>query len=145
MLDRARSLGQILMGLNRAQQRLSHSINQTLAADSLTLTRLTVLSRFSNQPNRSQSVSDLVALTGFNQPTVTKIVASLIEQGCLADQSDPHDARKKVLTITPDGLGAIIRAYGKITPLLHERFSELNDQQVLHLLEGLNQLNQSPG
>lgn len=143
MADRARNLGLIMMGLNRAQQRLTLSINQVLAAEKLTLTRLVVLSRFSNQPNRSRSVGDLVALTGLNQPTVTKSVAFLIEQGWLENRADPKDARKKVLTITADGLGTVIRAYGSITPLLNESFSGFDDEQIIQLFESVNILNET--
>lgn len=143
MMDRARNLGQIVMGLNRAQQRLTLSINQALANDNLNMTRLTVLSQFSSRPNRSLTVSAITTMTGLNQPTVTKTVASLIEQDWLAHQFDPNDARKKVLKITPNGLGVIVRAYGKITPLLNEGFAQMDDGQVSQLLEDIEQLNSS--
>ena len=143
MVDRARSLGQIVTGLNRAQQRLTLAINQVLAADGLNMTRLTILSRFTVRPNSSLTVSGIVAGSNINQPTVTKAVARLIEQGWLEHSADPADARKKVLRITPAGLGAVIRAYGKITPLLDERFGALDDEQVVQLLKSVDLLNRT--
>lgn len=143
MVDRARNLGQIVMGLNRAQQRLMLAINQALAAEGLNMTRLNILSRFTARPNNSLTVGAIVANSGIKQPTVTKAVAWLIEQGWLVHHPDPADARKKVLKISPEGLGAVIRAYGKITPLLHERFQALDDDQVAQVLEGVDHLNRS--
>lgn len=145
MVDRARNLGQIVMGLNRAQQSLTLLINQALANDNLNMTRLTVLSQFSSRPNRSLTVSTITTTTGLNQPTVTKTVAALIEQNWLVHQSDPSDGRKKVLKITPNGMGAVIRAYGKITPLLIERFGQFDDRQVSQLLENIELLNSNLG
>lgn len=143
MVDRARKLGQIVMGLNRAQQRLTLAINQVLATEGLNMTRLTILSRFTVRPNSSLTVSSIVASSSINQPTVTKAVARLIEQGWLLHSTDPTDARKKVLKISPAGLSAVIRAYGKTTPLLHKRFGTLDDEQVAQLLESVELLNHS--
>jgi DNA-binding MarR family transcriptional regulator len=76
-----------------------------------------------------------------NQTTVTKIVGYLVRQAWLSTESDPLDARKKSLKITPEGLGVVIRAYGKLTPVIDQVFASLSDQQVDELKQGLERLN----
>ena len=143
MSDRSRNLGQIVMGLNRAQQKLTLQINQALAPFGLNMTRLTLLSRFTAQPNRSRNVSNIVQATGMNQPTVTKVVSQLIEQQWLVIEPDLTDARKKALRITPDGLGIVIQAYGKLTQELADLFSGYDDREIAELLESVVRLNEN--
>lgn len=141
MSERSRKLGQIIMGLNRAQQGLTLLLNQELAPLGLNLNRLTILARFASQPNKSQSITALVQATGMNQPNVTKIVSHLIAQEWLVTQVDPQDARRKALRITPAGVALVIRAYGKATPAIDQAFEQLSDEQIQHLFSGLEQLN----
>jgi len=141
MSERFRKLGRIVMGLNRAQQELTLLLNQQLAPSGLNLNRLTILARFAAQPNKSQSVTTLVQATGMNQPNVTKIVGHLVAQQCLITEDDPQDARKKALRITPAGLALVIRAYGKVTPVIDQAFAQLSDEQVQQLFSALEQLN----
>jgi DNA-binding MarR family transcriptional regulator len=141
MSSRSRNLGQIVLGLNRTQQNLSMLINRILDPMGLNMSRLTVLTHFSNRPNQSQTVSSLVTAVNMNQPSVTKIVRHLIQAGWLLTESDPSDARKKSLKITPQGLGVIINAYGKLTPVIDEAFTSMSDEeagQFNHLLGRLN-------
>ncbi len=141
MSSRSRNLGQIVQGIQTAQQKLSTLINRTLDPMGLNISRLTVLALFSNQPNKTRTITSITSAANMNQPTVTKIVGYLVRQAWLSTESDPLDARKKSLKITPEGLGVVIRAYGKLTPVIDQVFASLSDQQVDELKQGLERLN----
>ncbi|MES0370964.1 MAG: MarR family transcriptional regulator [Mariprofundaceae bacterium] len=141
MSSRSRNLGQIVQGIHIAQQNLSMLINRTLDPMGLNMSRLTVLAHFSNQPNRCQTITSITHAVDMNQPAVTKIVSYLISKGWLSTQSDSADARKKLLKISSEGLGLVIKAYGKLTPEIDQVFASLSDQQVGELKQGLKELN----
>ena len=141
MGSRSRNLGHIVQGIQIAQQNLSLLINRILDPMGLNISQLTVLAYFSNQPNRYQTVTSITAAVDMNQPAVTKIVSYLIRAGWLSKESDPADARKKLLKISSEGLGLVIRAYGKLTPEIDRAFVSLSDQQIDELKQGLKSLN----
>lgn len=141
MKDRSRKLGQIIIALNRAEQRLLLKVNQTLAPAGLNFSRLSILSQFISQPNRSQTVSSLVAATGMNQPTTTKVVASLVEQEWLLSEADSADGRSKALRITAEGMRETIKAINMLSGMLADAFGELDDDEVDQLLAALSELN----
>ncbi|MDX8403818.1 MAG: hypothetical protein R8K54_05370, partial [Mariprofundaceae bacterium] len=65
----------------------------------------------------------------------------LVREGWLSTAPDVVDARKKLLKISPEGLGLVIKAYGRLSPEIDQAFALLNDKQVAELKQGLNQLN----
>lgn len=141
MSSRSRNLGQIVQGIHTAQQNLSTLINRTLDPMGLNMSQLTVLSYFSNRPNRCQTITSITAAVNMNQPAVTKIVSYLMSEGWLTTEPDPSDARKKLLKISSEGLGLVIKAYGKLTPEVDQAFAPLSDQQIDGLQQGLKELN----
>jgi len=145
MSNRSRSLGQLVKAVHTAEQNLSALINRALAPMGISRSQLSVLARFSTQPNKSQSITSLVAGVDMNQPAVTKIVGYLIEKEWLISEADPSDARKKSLYLTPDGLGVVIKAYSVLTPVIDEAFEEFEDEAVQELLLKLNQFNNHRG
>jgi len=126
--------------MNRTQQKLLMLINRILDPMGLNMSRLTVLSLFSNRPNQSQTITSIVAAVNMNQPTVTKIASQLIDNGWLTTEEDPGDARKKTLKVTAEGLSVVIQAYGKLTPVIDRAFAAVSDEQVGQLLTILGQL-----
>lgn len=89
MSSRSRNLGQIVQGIHTAQQNLSTLINRTLDPMGLNMSQLTVLSYFSNRPNRCQTITSITAAVNMNQPAVTKIVSYLMSEGWLTTEPDP--------------------------------------------------------
>jgi len=140
MRNRSRNLGRVVQGINIAQLNLSTLMNRILDPMGLNTSQLTVLAHFSNQPNKTRTITSIAKAVDMNQPTVTKIVAYLMNQGWLSGISDPSDARKKLLSITPQGLGLVIEAYGQLTPAIDQAFVSLDDEQVELLLNSLSQL-----
>ncbi len=141
MNSRSRNLGLVVQGIHSAQQSLSALINRIVEPMGLNMSRLTVLTLFSNRPNQSQTVSSIVAAANMNQPTVTKIISYLIEQAWLTTELDPTDARKRLLNITPAGLGTVIRAYTELSPAIDRACLPLNDEQIGQLNHLLSKLN----
>jgi DNA-binding MarR family transcriptional regulator len=143
MSSRSRNLGQIVQGIQMAQQNLSTLINRIVEPMGMNISQLTVLAHFSNRPNKTRTITSITAAVEMNQPSVTKIVSHLTGKGWLSREADPSDARKKSLKITPEGLGVVIRAYGELTPAIDEAFASLSDEQARQLQILLQQLNSS--
>lgn len=106
----------------------------------LNMSQLTVLAYFSNRPNKYQTITSITAAVDMNQPAVTKIVSYLISERWLSTESDSGDARKKLLKISSEGLGLVIKAYGKLSPEIDQAFAALSDQQVDELKQGLKRV-----
>jgi len=141
MSNRSRNLGLLVKAVHTAELNLSALINRALAPMGISRSQLSVLARFSTQPNRSQTITSLVSGVEMNQPAVTKIVGYLIKKKWLIAESDPKDARKRSLNLTPEGLGMVIKAYSVLTPVIDEAFDGVEDEAVEELLLRLNQLN----
>jgi len=141
MSSRSRSLGQVVQGIQTAQQYLSTLINRIVDPLGLNMSQLTVLGYLSNQPNRCQTISSIVNSTGMNQPAVTKIVSYLIDCEWVSKEADPLDARKRSLKITAAGLGVVIKAYGELTPAIDTAFASISDEQAHQFQTLLDQFN----
>jgi DNA-binding MarR family transcriptional regulator len=57
-----------------------------------------------------QGVTALADIDRSSQPTVSGAVRQLVEQGYVAKDSDPQDARRSVVRLTPEGRQALIGA-----------------------------------
>jgi DNA-binding MarR family transcriptional regulator len=141
MSSRSRNLGQIVQGIQMAQQNLSTLINRIVDPMGMNMSQLTVLAHFSNRPNKTQTITSIAAAVEMNQPSVTKIVSHLTGKGWLSREADSSDARKKALNITSAGLGMVIKAYGELSPAIDLAFHSCSDQQIEELKQGLNRLN----
>jgi DNA-binding MarR family transcriptional regulator len=143
MNSRSRNLGLVIQGIHSAQKNLSTLINRIIDPIGLNMSQLTVLAYFSNRPNRSQTITSITAAVEMNQPAVTKIVSYLISEGWLSTEPNPGDARKRSLKISSEGLGLVIKAYGKLSPEIDQAFASLSDEQARQLQILLQQLNSS--
>ncbi len=141
MSNRSRNLGLLVKAVHTAELNLSVILSRSLAPIGINRSQLSVLARFSVQPNKSQTITSLVAGVDMNQPAVTKIVTVLIERGWLITETDTTDARKKSLKITPEGLGTVIKAYGLLTPAIDDACEGLSDEEVSQLQVLLGRLN----
>jgi len=143
MSSRSRNLGLLVKAVHTAELNLSALINRSLAPMGISRSQLSVLARFTIQPNRSQTITSLVTGVDMNQPAVTKIVSVLIDRGWLVAEADSIDARKKWLKITPEGLGTVIKAYGLLTPAIDGACEGLSDGELDQLQTLLERFNRS--
>jgi DNA-binding MarR family transcriptional regulator len=143
MSNRSRNLGLLVKAVHTAELNLSALINRALVPMGISRSQLSVLARFSTQPNKSQTITSLVAGVDMNQPAVTKIVSVLIDRGWLTSEADQGDARKRSLKITPEGMGVVIKSYGLLPPAIDDACEGLSDEEVGQLQMLLESFNRS--
>jgi DNA-binding MarR family transcriptional regulator len=56
-------------------------------------------------------ISDVAEDTGYDRSTISRHVAELTNQGCVARESDPDDGRVVIVRLTPHGADVIERVY----------------------------------
>jgi DNA-binding MarR family transcriptional regulator len=90
----ARAIGRALFGLVAAAVR-----NQPR---DMSLTSLSTLATLElTGPGR---ITDLAAIEGVTQPSMTALVTALERSGLVQRRSDPSDGRVALVTLTPDGM-----------------------------------------
>ncbi|WP_159798196.1 MarR family winged helix-turn-helix transcriptional regulator [Puerhibacterium puerhi] len=70
-------------------------------------------------------VSELAAHSRVAAPTMTKLVATLLERGHVRRTSDPSDARASTISITDDGRAAYDEWRGAVAAALAPYFTDL--------------------
>ncbi len=79
------------------------------------------------------TVGDLSQVEGVQPPTMTKIVAALVEAGLVAREADPADRRVAWLRITPAGARLLRRSRGRKDQYLARRLRELDPDELVAL------------
>lgn len=88
-------------------------------------------------------LAELAAREAVAPPTLTRIVAALVEIGMVGRQSDPEDARAALITTTAVGRAALQRVREERTAFLVDRLHALPDEDrralpsLVELLEHL--------
>lgn len=88
-------------------------------------------------------LAELAAREAVAPPTLTRIVAMLVEVGMVARQPDPDDARAALVTTTAAGRAALQLVREERTALLFDRLHALADEdraRLPHLVELLEHL-----
>lgn len=97
-----------------ALDRLAHARRaqrQSFATDNgLTLLQVDVLTMLSDGPPPQPLVGSLANEIGVSQPTVTDSVRALERKGLIRRDCDPADARRVLITLTPDGRHLVERS-----------------------------------
>lgn len=78
-------------------------------------------------------LADLAAREAVAPPTLTRIVAALVEIGMVERQADPDDARAARITATPKGCEALRRVREEGTAFLLDRLHTLPGEDQRHL------------
>jgi DNA-binding MarR family transcriptional regulator len=78
-------------------------------------------------------LGDLATREAVAPPTLTRIVAGLLEIGMVARRADPDDARAALLTTTEKGRTALQTVREERTAFLVERLHNLSDEDREHL------------
>ncbi len=79
------------------------------------------------------TVGDLSQVEGVQPPTMTKIVAALVEAGLVVREPDPTDRRVAWLRITPAGARLLRRSRSRKDQYLARRLRELGPEELTTL------------
>lgn len=92
-------------------------------------------------------LAELAAFEAVAPPTLTRIVAALVDVGMVERQADPDDARAALITTTAAGRAALQLVREERTAFLSDRLSTLADDdraRLPHLVELLEHLAEAP-
>jgi DNA-binding MarR family transcriptional regulator len=87
--------------------------------------------------HRSMRLGDLAAREGVAPPTLSRIVASLVERGFVVRTPDPHDGRASLVTPTEEGERVVTGLYSTRLRELQRRLDRLTPEQVGLLVAAL--------
>lgn len=99
----------------------------------------TILATMSEQTER-MDVTSLARCLGFSKAAVSKRVPTLVSAGWIATESDPANARRVVLTLTPKAIDLVTEAGAELDGLLLDAFATLPHVDVPQLNETLMQI-----
>lgn len=130
---RGRQLDDIAVALPQRARELTR-LFLTRTSVPVSRTEAGVLSALSEQPRR---ITELAARESVTQPGITLLVNRLQERGWVERGSDPGDRRAVLVTLTPEGHGALDRLRAEYRALLHEEMATLPDQDVQTLADAI--------
>jgi DNA-binding MarR family transcriptional regulator len=99
----------VLDGFRSIVQALRESSRHTEQTIGLTASQLFVLQKLADSD--VASVNELAARTYTHQSSVSTVVVKLVRRGMVAREADPNDGRRVVLSLTPAGRKAGVRAH----------------------------------
>jgi DNA-binding MarR family transcriptional regulator len=78
-------------------------------------------------------MGDLCAVEQVQPPTMTRIVAGLLEAGLIAREPDPADGRVAWVRLTPEGRKLLERSRGRKEAYLAKALRELDSRELATL------------
>jgi len=127
----------ILTWMGVANQLFTARANQIFGPYDLPLPQFSVLNHFTRRVDESgTTVTRLAAAFQANQPTMTKLVQSLVGKGYLDVTPDAEDGRIKLLTLSAAGRAAHQGAIQLIAPHVGMIFADWPEEDIesLHRL-----------
>lgn len=124
----------ILIGI--INQLANTRLNRVLSELDLPLAQFTLLTHFSNNPERGGTVTRLAKVMEVNQPAMTKTTQRLLKKQFLRVELDQKDKRKKTYFVTDLGLKSLTKSWEKLSPDL-AGLSAIWNQTDLQKLQGL--------
>ena len=123
----------ILWNVINIYQYSSNLSNRLLGKYDLPLTQFILLSLFMANVEEGRTVTNISHVLPQNQPTISKIVQKLLKKGYLASYPTTHDARSKILKITPAGQDI----YHEAIMILEKNFGPIFNQWPSEELDDL--------
>jgi DNA-binding MarR family transcriptional regulator len=96
-----------------------------------------ILRTLSGGPRR---VTELAELEGLAQPTTTVLIKQLEQNGWVERGRDSQDGRVVLVSLTPDGAGALERYRAQYRALLRDRIAAMPDEQIAALEDAIGAL-----
>jgi DNA-binding MarR family transcriptional regulator len=124
--DTAAIAARLRLGVTRLARRLRQE-----AEAGITPSMLSALSTVDRQG--TLTMGDLCAAEQVQPPTMTRIVAALLEAGLIAREPDPADGRVAWVRLTPEGRKLLERSRGRKEAYLARALRELDPKDVATL------------
>lgn len=105
----------------------------------LTSAQFSVLNHLATH-GREETPSSLMDVFMVTKGAMTHILQRLESRGLVSVKTDPADARRKRVTITPDGLDVHAAAVGGLKPMMEALRSAFTDEEFAGVLPFLNAL-----
>ncbi len=102
----------------------------------LTSAQYSALSSLYSSPH--VPLTELAQLEGVSHPTMSRIIAALIDQGLVAREKDLTDRRASRLSLTEAGRAAYLRVYERRLKLIGAVLDRLKPETVADLLAALS-------
>ncbi|WP_070969107.1 MarR family winged helix-turn-helix transcriptional regulator [Vibrio sonorensis] len=133
---------QLFVTLGIVHQLTDDWLDKALIPHGITRSQLNVLSHFSHQPDRAQTISELASVMQMNQPGITKVINKLLDMDLVSAEKDKHDGRKKWISITEQGLLKLQQAFTSFEPELFSCFEEWDSEEIKNTLQSVSKLKQ---
>ena len=91
-------------------------------------------------PDGSESPGQLSEMVGTSRANMTRLLEQLVEDGHVSRSIDPRDARRHIITITPEGRAKALEAAPQLREPLENAFSDLSDEEFAVLERVLRKL-----
>jgi len=88
----------------------------------------------------SASPGELSEMVGTSRANMTRLLEDLIEDGYVGRSIDPRDARRHVITITPQGRAKALQAAPQLQEPIENAFSDLTEKEFALLDRVLRKL-----
>lgn len=113
--------GQAWTALNAAHARVAERLSSALSrACGLTVNDFEILLRLDKAPPPGVRLGDLLPAVRLTQPSLSRMVARLVQQGWLARSEDPDDGRSVLVTLTPAGREVLLSALPVHAQAIHD-------------------------
>lgn len=123
LADTTRLASRLRLGITRLARKLRQETGSGLTPS--LLSALATIGR--NEPLTLGALADAERI---RRPSVTRIVAALVEAGLVARESDPSDRRTSWIRLTPQGRRLLERSRSRKDAYLAKRLSALDPAQV---------------
>jgi DNA-binding MarR family transcriptional regulator len=107
----------------------------TTRRDGLSRTAAATLSRLAT--SGAARLTELASAEGVSQPSMSSLVARLVDQGLVLRETDPHDARAVQLSLTPAGETLLAQRRAERTRRLDDALAELPPDDVLRIADAV--------
>jgi DNA-binding MarR family transcriptional regulator len=124
--DTAAIAARLRLGVTRLARRLRQE-----AEAGITPSMLSALSTLDRRG--TLTMGDLCAAEQVQPPTMTRIVAALLEAGLIAREADPADGRVAWVRLTPEGRKLLERSRGRKEAYLAKALRDLDPRELATL------------
>lgn len=118
----------ILIGI--INQLATTRLNRVLGELDLPMAQFSLLTHFSNHPEKGWTVSRLAEVMEVNQPAMTKTIQRLSKKNYLKLLQEHPDKRVKTVYVTEEGMRTLSQAWELLTPDILQIVSEWKKEEL---------------